>query len=122
MKNADWLDVALRRLIRSRPAATWESKLRISVRGSVYTLSRIQEWQEWTSMSEQDSSLRKLGGNNDGKPALRPHQLIAASVGLMWFGAMLFGEIGALSATRDRMECISAQEYSNSCPHIKQTW
>lgn len=27
-----------------------------------------------------------------------------------------------LSATRDRTECINAQEYSNCRPHFKQTW
>jgi len=30
--------------------------------------------------------------------------------------------VGAGSTTFDRMECISAHEYSNSRPQFKQTW
>jgi hypothetical protein len=42
MKNADWLDVvASPEGIGTRPAATLEYELRISVRGFVYTLRSV---------------------------------------------------------------------------------
>jgi len=46
-----------------------------------------------------------------------PNQLTGAS-----FGLTLFGGTWGLSATLDRVVCISAHEYPNSCPHFKQTW
>ena len=67
-------------------------------------------------------------------PVPRPDQLSGASLGLTLFSLTLFGLIllgsiwfgGSgtceLSATLDRVVCISAHEYPNSCPHFKQTW
>jgi hypothetical protein len=51
-------------------------------------------------------------------------QLAGASFGLTLSGLTWFSGSGtwALSATLDRVVCICAQEYPNSCPHFKQTW
>src|SRR5271165_5723740 len=61
MKNADWLDVIARGdSIVTGPAATWESELRISIRGSIYTLRRIKNDSSWGSGLSKIAHMRRL--------------------------------------------------------------
>jgi hypothetical protein len=67
------------------------------------------------SRLRQDSSLIKI---EIAMPMPRPHQLASDT-----FGLTVLDESGTWGsfATLDRTGCISAHEYSNSCPHFKQT-
>jgi hypothetical protein len=68
MKNADWLDVIARGdSIVIGVRSDLESELRISIRGSIYTLRRIQNDRSLHSRLSKIAHTRRLNRYNDSQ-------------------------------------------------------